>query len=68
MAPGQFMMLVDGGKVVDYTAEEGYYEVKDSSLPSVFNGQFGESLKESFNRIRFGGQTPLKQKVFFLNL
>lgn len=68
VAPGQFMMLVDGGKVVDYTAEEGYYEVKDSSLPSVFNGQFGESLKESFNRIRFGGQTPLKQKVFFLNL
>ena len=23
--PNQFMMLVDGGKVVDYTAEEGYY-------------------------------------------
>ena len=22
--PNQFMMLVDGGKVVDYTAEEGY--------------------------------------------
>ena len=23
--PNQFMLLVDGGKVVDYTAEEGYY-------------------------------------------
>ena len=23
--PNQFMMLVDGGKIVDYTAEEGYY-------------------------------------------
>ena len=22
--PNQFMMLIDGGKVVDYTAEEGY--------------------------------------------
>ena len=22
--PNQFMMLVDGGRVVDYTAEEGY--------------------------------------------
>ena len=33
----QFMMLVDGGKVVDYTAEEGYYKVDDSSLPSLFS-------------------------------
>ena len=64
----QFMMLVDGGKVVDYTAEPGYYKVDNSSLPSMFNGQFGESLKESFNRIRFGGQTPTAQKVFFINL
>ncbi|MGN0414616.1 MAG: SPFH domain-containing protein [Agathobacter sp.] len=64
----QFMMLVDGGKVVDYTAEPGYYKVDNSSLPSMFNGQFGESLKESFNRIRFGGETPTAQKVFFINL
>lgn len=66
--PNQFMMLVDGGKVVDYTAEEGYYKVDNSSLPSLFNGQFSDSLKESFNRIRYGGQTPAKQKVYFINL
>lgn len=64
----QFMMLVDGGKVVDYTAEPGYYKVDHSSMPSLFNGQFGDALKESFNRVRFGGETPQKQKVFFLNL
>lgn len=66
--PNQFMMLVDGGKVVDYTAEEGYYKVDNSSLPSLFNGQFSDSLKESFDRIRYGGQTPTKQKVYFINL
>ena len=66
--PNQFMMLVDGGKIVDYTAEEGYYTVDDSSAPSLFNGQFGEALKESLNRIKYGGQTPLKQQVFFINL
>lgn len=66
--PNQFMMLVDGGRVVDYTAEEGYYTVNHSSLPSLFNGQFGDALKESFNRIRFGGVTPLAQKVFYVNL
>ena len=62
------MMLVDGGKVVDYTAEEGYYTVQNSSLPSLFNGQFGDALKESFNRVRYGGQTPYAQKVYYINL
>ncbi len=66
--PNQFMMLVDGGKVVDYTAEEGYYTVNNSSLPSLFNGQFGDTLKESFNRIRYGGVTPTSQKVYYINL
>ena len=66
--PNQFMMLVDGGKIVDYTAEEGYYKVSHSSMPSMFNGQFGEALKESFNRIRFGGLTPGAQKVYYVNL
>lgn len=66
--PNQFMMLVDGGKVVDYAAEEGYYKVSHSSMPSMFNGQFGEALKESFNRIRFGGVTPGAQKVYYINL
>ena len=64
----QFMMLVDGGKIVDYTAEPGYYTVNNSSLPSLFNGQFGATLKESFNRIKFSGVTPTKQQVFFINL
>ena len=66
--PNQFMMLVDGGKVVDYTAEEGYYKVDDSSMPSLFNGTFKDALFESFQRIKFGGVTPSKQKVFYINL
>lgn len=66
--PNQFMMLVDGGKIVDYTAEEGYYTVNNSAMPSLFNGEFGETLKESFNRVRYGGQTSLSQKVYFINL
>lgn len=64
----QFMILVDGGKIVDYTAEPGYYKVSNSSMPSLFNGQFGDSLKETFDRVRFGGQTPQSQKVYYINL
>ncbi len=64
----QFMILVDGGKIVDYTAVAGYYKVDNSSLPSLFNGQFGDSIKESFSRIKYGGISSTSQKVFFLNL
>ena len=66
--PNQFMMLVDGGQIVDYTAEEGYYKVDKSAAPSLFNGQFGAVLKDTFARVKFSGTPSYKQQVFFLNL
>lgn len=64
----QFMMLVDGGKVVDFTAEPGYFKVDNSSMPSLFSGGFGASLKETFQRVKYGGTPSSAQKVFFINL
>ncbi len=64
----QFMMLVDGGAIVDISAEPGMFKVDNSSAPSVFNGELGESIKETFNRFRFGGATPLRQQAFYVNL
>jgi len=66
--PNQFMMLLDGGKVVDYTAEEGYYKVDNSSAPSLFAGQFGKSIAESFSRVKYGGVPSGKQIAVFINL
>jgi membrane protease subunit (stomatin/prohibitin family) len=66
--PNQMMLLVDGGKVVDYTAEEGYYTVDNATLPSMFNGELQDSLSETFDRFRFGGVTPTAQQVFYVNL
>ncbi|MDI9515285.1 MAG: virion core protein [Clostridiaceae bacterium] len=66
--PNQFMILTDGGRVVDYSAEPGYYKVDNSSSPSLFSGQFGEALKETFSRVKYGGTTPYSQKVIFINL
>lgn len=66
--PNQFMLLVDGGKVVDFTAEEGYYKVDNSAAPSLFAGQFGESIKDAFARIKFGGVPSYSQKAYFINL
>ena len=64
----QFMLLVDGGKVVDFTAEPGYYKVDHSSMPSLFAGQLGDSIKETFSRIKFGGVPSSSQKAYFINL
>lgn len=64
----QFMMLVDGGAIVDYTAEPGYFKVDNASTPSLFSGQFGASIKETFSRFKYGGVPSQKQEVFFVNL
>lgn len=66
--PNQFMLLVDGGKVVDYTAEEGYYRFSSAATPSLFNGNLDASIAESFDRIRYGGVSPIRQKVYYINL
>lgn len=64
----QFMILVDGGKIVDFTAEPGYFKVDNSSMPSLFAGQFGDTIKETFNRVKYGGIPSQSQKVFYINM
>ena len=64
----QFMMVVDGGKIIDYTAEPGYFVIDNSSAPSMFNGQFKDSLADAWNRFKHGGTTPLHQEVYYINL
>lgn len=66
--PNQIMLLMDGGKVIDYCAEEGYYTVNISSSPSLFNGEIKESIKETFNRFKFGGVPSQSQHVYYINL
>ena len=62
------MILMDSGKIMDYTAEQGRYEVYLSSAPSLFNGQLKDSIKDTFNRFKFGGQPSSSQEVYFVNL
>lgn len=66
--PEQMVILSDNGKVVDYSAEEGTFQVSTSSLPSLFNGNLGESVKETFNRIKFAGTPSSAQVAYFINL
>lgn len=64
----QMMILTDGGRILDYSAEPGYYVVDNKAAPSLFNGDFSAALEETFERVKFGGHPAGAQKVYYLNL
>ena len=69
---GWAMMLVDNGKVVEFSAEAGEYTYDNSSEPSIFAGSLGKSIMDSIktigSRITFGGQPARDQRVYYVNL
>lgn len=68
---GQFMMIVEQGKVIDFSAEPGEYVYDKSTEPSLFYGGFGKGILESLKiigrRFTFGGDTAKDQRVYFFN-
>lgn len=66
--PNMAMLLVDSGKIVDFCAQEGYYEVNLSSAPSLFNGELNESVKDTWERFKHGGTVSNTQHVYYINL
>ncbi len=68
VAPGQCAVIYDNGKVIDATAEEGYYQFDSSSSPSFFAGDFGKTFKEMWERFTYGGTTAKEQAVYFFNI
>ena len=71
IADGQAMIIVEQGKVVDICAEPGEYTYDMSTEPSIFAGNLGESILESFKtigkRFTFGGDTAKDQRVYYFN-
>ena len=67
VGPGQCAIIYDNGKVIDATAEEGFYEFDESSTPSFFAGQFGAVFKEMWQRFTYNGASAKQQAVFFFN-
>ncbi len=66
--PNQMMVIMENGKVVDYCAEEGMYTVDTSIAPSLFSGKLKDSLKDTWERFKFGGVPSNSQKLYFINL
>ena len=68
VAPGQCAIIFDNGRVIDATAEEGYYQFDSSSTPSLFAGEFKGMFKEMWQRFTYNGASTKQQAVFFFNI
>ena len=71
VADGQCMIIVEQGKVVEVCAEPGEFTYDSSTEPSIFSGNLGESIKETFKtigkRFTYGGDTGKDQRVYYFN-
>ena len=69
---GWAMMLVDNGKVVEFTSEPGEFIYDSGTEPTIFYGGLGKGLIDSIktlgSRITYGGQAARDQRVYYVNL
>jgi len=67
------LLLVDNGKVTDFTLEAGLYTWDSSSAPTMLGSAgiksgFTNSLKEVLERFKAGGIINSEQRVYFVNM
>ena len=71
VADGQCMLIVEQGRIVEVCAEPGEYTFDSSTEPSIFAGDLGDSIMDSFaaigRRIGYGGDTGKDQRVYYIN-
>lgn len=71
VADGQCVIIVDQGKIVEICALPGEYTYDMSTEPSLFSGNLGSSILETFKtigkRISYGGDAGTDQRVYYFN-
>ncbi|MBQ4557083.1 MAG: SPFH domain-containing protein [Clostridia bacterium] len=71
VADGQAMVIVEQGKIVEFCAEPGEFTYDTSTEPSIFCGNLGDSIKETFKtvgkRFTYGGDTGKDQRIYYFN-
>ena len=68
---GQCMIIVEQGKVVEFCAEPGQFTWDSSTEPSLFTGNLGTAILDTFKligkRFTYGGDTGKDQRVYYFN-
>ena len=71
VSEGQFMLIAEQGKVVEFCDKAGEFVYDTSTEPSLFYGGFGKGLIDSLKliakRFTFGGDTAKDQRVYYFN-
>ena len=66
------MMIVEDGKVAALCAEPGEFIYDSNASPSVFSGKLTEglkgTLKDAWERFKFGGIPGRDQRVYYFNI
>lgn len=69
---GWAMMVVDNGRITEFSSEPGEFIYDNGSEPSIFHEGLGKGLVDTIktigSRITFGGQTARDQRVYYVNL
>ena len=69
---GTAMMVIENGKILEFSAEAGTYTFDKGTETSVFEGGFGKGLvdaiKKMGKRTTFGGEAANDQRVYYINL
>ena len=72
VADGQCMMIVDQGRIVDFSAEPGEFVFDEGGEPTIFcgglsGGNLKAILQATFQRLSYGGQAGRDQRVYYFN-
>ncbi len=71
VADGQCMIIVEQGQIVEVCAEPGEFTYDTSTEPSIFSGNLGSSIADTFKtfgkRFSYGGDTGKDQRVYYFN-
>ncbi|MCD7755985.1 MAG: SPFH domain-containing protein [Firmicutes bacterium] len=69
---GQCMMIVDQGRIAEFSAEPGEFTWNASTEASIFYGGLGQGILGTWENLKrrftFGGDTGKDQRVYFFNL
>ncbi len=71
VADGQCMIIVEQGKIAEICAEPGLFTYNNTVAPSVFTGNLGKSVIDTFknigHRFQYGGTPGVDQRVYYFN-